>query len=139
IPSVTRLVAVSVRFRLCSWLSAASAWSAEIDFLTHKLAIDTPHFGQDPGVNPASFSGPIGPRSRPASGLWGPGWPSSSRPLGRFLDAPCSFPLLVELHDLDLADGDIAARVVLLEGEVALVPGLGVLDEFVELLTIDRD
>ena len=44
-------------------------------------------------------------------------------------EAACvTCPLLVQLLHLDLADLDLAARVVLLEGEMALVPGLGLLD-----------
>src|SRR5271166_6657628 len=38
-PSMTRLVAVSVRFRLCSSLTAASALSSKMDLRTHRLAI----------------------------------------------------------------------------------------------------
>ena len=46
-----------VRFRLCSLFSAASAWSAGIDFLTHRFAIVNSHSESRHCVHPASFSG----------------------------------------------------------------------------------
>src|SRR5262249_16871685 len=47
--------------------------------------------------------------------------------------------LLIQLHDLDLPDLNFTSWVVLLEGEVTLVPGFGPVKELVEHLAVDRD
>jgi len=47
--------------------------------------------------------------------------------------------LVLDLHDLDLPDPDLAARVVLLEGEIALHVGVVAVDELVEGIAVDLE
>ena len=63
-PSMTRLVAVSVRFRPCSWLSAASALRPAMDLRTHRLAIGRClSFGSGSAIRKRRAVGKRGPAS----------------------------------------------------------------------------